>query len=205
MSWLFVGYFSANTPVAASVNSTHDSLDSSPSRPQRRASTRTSSFSRKISVQASAPVVTSRQERVYGRQWEVAADFVPAHQTSLTIEHLNPGFGYRVRVFAQNVLGWGPPSIASPLFRLPVVPRLSVATRSSLLVKWSQPFFEFLGPRVRSELADIAGSGSDSERDYGLQHTAWMPDSAQHVYRLQCQMHVEDEADGCMIWRPFHR
>jgi hypothetical protein len=149
------------------------------------------------------PPPPSQQEKVYGRKWELVADHVPASQTTLTIEFLQPGFGYRIRVFAKNEHGWGSPSFPSPMYKLPIVPHLSVATRTSLVVKWSQPFLEPVSRRT--ELSEICGDGEDSEDDYGLQHALWMPAEAQYVYKLQYQVCLADEVDGCMIWRPFHR
>jgi hypothetical protein len=139
--------------------------------------------------------------------WELVCDTLPETQTALKIEYLTPGMGFRVRVTAKNAWGWGKPSAASAMFRLPTTPEITVATRTSLVVRWPQPFLEYLGPKRTSAVADYCGSGSESEdEDYGLQHALWTPPrDTQYCYKVQYQACLVDEPDGCMLWRPFHR
>ena len=152
---------------------------------------------------AAAPAPPAKPKHV----WELVTDEITQYQTTLTIQYLNPGCAFRVRVYSRNVHGWGPPSRPSARFRLPAAPRVSLATRTSLVVKWPQPFMDYLGPQRRSVVADIGGSGSDSEgEDYGLQHSLWAPPATtQYCYKVQYQVCLGDVLDGCMIWRPFHR
>ncbi len=155
---------------------------------------------------AAASSITASPPKSRRPLWELVSDEITAEQTVLTIEYLNPGCAFRVRVYARNVHGWGPPSRPSARFRLPSVPRLSMATRTTLTVKWAQPFLEYLGPLRTGDGAALAGSGSESEgEDYGVQHSLFLPGAVQYCYRVQVQACVTDLQDGCMMWRPHHR